>query len=240
MLFLRSIVYWLILVLSTLIGAIVLVCFFPTPFKYRLLIDKAWIRINLLALKTICRLDYQVTGLENLPDTSAIFLSKHQSAWETIAFQEFLPPLSWVLKRELLWIPFFGWGLACMEPIAIDRKAGRKAMGKMIEQGSKRLAQDRWLMIFPEGTRTPPKQKGHYHTGGGLLARKTGSPIIPIAHNAGLYWPRRGLIKHPGTIQVIIGPCMPTTDMTAKQITQMAEDWIEQQQLTLDTLKRPD
>lgn len=227
MLFVRSFLYWLVLTISTMLFSILLIPLYLMPFYVRIRMDKAWIHINLSALKYLCKLDYEVEGLENLPEKNAIFLAKHQSAWETIAFQAFLPPLSWILKQELLRIPFFGWGLACMEPVAINRKAGRQALSHMIKQGSTRLQQGRWLMIFPEGTRTAPGKKAIYHPGAGLLAQKTQSPIIPIAHNAGLYWPRRGFIKYPGIIKVVIGPCMDTSGMKAKEIVKMAEEWIE-------------
>ena len=178
--------------------------------------------------KSICGLDFQVDGLENIPSNNTIVLSKHQSAWETIALRCILPPeQTWVLKQELMWIPIFGWALAAAQPIAIDRKSGRRAAGQIIEQGSKRLKQGRTVVIFPEGTRVAPGNRKKYGIGGGLLAEKTGYPVLPIAHNAGVFWRRRGIKKFPGTIQVVIGPVINTNGLSAIEINKRAEQWIE-------------
>ncbi len=157
-------------------------------------------------LKHLCGLDYRVEGREHLPGGAAIILSKHQSAWETIAFQEIFPPQTWVLKRELMWIPLFGWALALLRPIAIDRSAGRKAIEQVIEQGRERLQSGIWVVVFPEGTRVAPGTRKRYGMGGAVLAAETGYPVVPVAHNAGSFWPRRGFLKRPGTVRVVIGP----------------------------------
>lgn len=141
------------------------------------------------------------------------------------------------MKKELLSVPFFGWATRLMEPIALDRKAGRKAVDQLIEQGRDRLEKGRWVMIFPEGTRIPPGKKGRYKIGGASLAEATGYPVIPVAHNSGEYWPRRGFIKKPGTIQVRIGKPIETTNKTAQQILQEAEAWIEAQMKIISTLQ---
>ena len=142
-----------------------------------------------------------------------------------------------MLKRELLWIPFFGWGLAMLEPIAIDRKAGRKALQQLIAIGSKRLARGRWVVIFPEGTRVAPGEKGRYAPGGAMLAARNACPVVPVAHNAGEFWPRHGFIKHPGTIRIIIGPSIDTRNRSAQEINAQVEQWIESTMATISSVK---
>jgi len=146
--------------------------------------------------------------------------------------QQIFPLQTWVLKRELLWIPFFGWGLAMTRPIAIDRAAGKKALKQVLEQGIDRLKQGIWVVVFPEGTRTPYGSKKSYAVGGAMLAEKSGHPVVPVAHNAGKYWPKVGLIK-PGTITLSIGPTISTKDKNTKEINKLSEDWIESRCLKL-------
>ncbi len=190
-----------------------------------------WGKVNLWLQNTVCGLSYRIEGLENLPPPPLIVMAKHQSAWETIALRGLLhPQQSWVLKRELLWIPVFGWALVAAKNIAIDRRAGRKAVKQIISQGLQRLADGSCVVIFPEGTRTAPGTRGKYGIGGGLLAEKANAPVIPIAHNAGVFWPRRQLRKFPGTIQVKIGAPIDTAGLNAAQITRAVENWIEEQQ----------
>lgn len=187
-----------------------------------------WAVFNLWWLKVCCNLKYTVEGLENIPaDGAAIIMCKHQSAWETLALQKIFPPQVWVLKRELLWIPIYGWGLAAMEPIAIDRTSASKALRQIVDQGCKRLAQGLWVVIFPEGTRTTAGEKHKYQPGGGMLASKSEYPVIPVAHNSGYFWPRNTIRKLPGTIHMVIGPAISTKNKTAKQITRETEAWIE-------------
>ena len=162
-----------------------------------------------------------------MPDHAVIVLAKHQSTWETIFFHWYLPPLAWVLKRELLWLPLFGWALATLEPIAINRKSSSEAMRQLFEQGKACLDKGRWVMIFPEGTRTAPGHRRRYKLGGARLAANTGYPVLPIAHNAGEFWRRRSLIKYPGTIQVVIGPLIETKGLSPQEINDKTEQWIE-------------
>jgi len=154
-------------------------------------------------------------------------MSKHQSAWETVAFQVLLPPQVWVLKKSLLWIPFFGWGLAMMNPIAIDRRNGPRALKKMLEQGKSRVLDGWYIVIFPEGTRVAPDETGDYQIGGAWLARKLNVPIVPIAHNAGKVWPKNAFLKKPGMISVVVGPPIPTTSKDPNQLIDEVKDWIE-------------
>jgi 1-acyl-sn-glycerol-3-phosphate acyltransferase len=154
-------------------------------------------------------------------------VAKHESAWETLAFQKIFPPQVWVVKRELLRIPFFGWGLAMLSPIAIDRKAGPRALKQMIEQGRERLERGFFIVIFPEGTRSAPGTRGVYRSGGAWLALETGAAILPVAHNAGTYWPRNAFVKRPGTITVSSGPIVHANDRNAARLMQNIEQWIE-------------
>jgi len=175
-----------------------------------------------------CGIRYRVEGRENLPAGPVVVLSKHQSAWETIAFTVIFPPHSWVLKQELLDIPVFGWMLKRFSPVAIDRSQPRKALRQLLEQGGRYLREGLWIVVFPEGTRVPPRIRGQYAAGGALLAARNRVPVVPVAHNAGDFWPARGFLKYPGTVQVRIGACIDTEGKDAAEINAAAEDWIEQ------------
>ncbi|MDX1314625.1 MAG: lysophospholipid acyltransferase family protein [Eudoraea sp.] len=218
------------MVLSTIFFGLIMAVFgWFLPFIINSKIANAWGITNSFLLRFICGLTYSVEGLENLPENSAcIIMSKHQSAWETITFRGIFPAnQAWVLKRELMFIPIFGWALAVVQPIAINRKAGREAMKQVVEQGLLRLSQNRNVIIFPEGTRVAPGERKRYGAGGSLLAAKADVPVIPVAHNAGVFWKRRGLNKYPGNIQVVIGPAINTKGMSASEINQNVEEWIE-------------
>lgn len=228
MLFLRSLLFALCQIVSTLVFAPLSVLSGVLPFRFRYRFIMQWSHFNLWCAEKICGLHYTVEGREHIPTQACVILSKHQSAWETYALPCIFPQtLSWVCKRELLWIPFFGWGLAMMQPIAIDRKAGRRALEQLVEQGTKRLNSGRSVVIFPEGTRIAPGRKGRYGIGGAMLAERSGYPVLPIAHNAGEFWPKRGFIKYPGTIRVVIGPLIESKGKSAAEINALAEDWIE-------------
>ncbi len=229
MILLRSSIYFLFLVLNTLLVAGVgSLIGWAVPQKKLPLIDSFWSRINLWGLSKICGLNYRVTGTENIPQDTCIVLAKHQSAWETIALVSLIPGLkSWVLKRELLYVPVFGWIMWYYKPIAIDRKAGKKAIDQIIDQGTERLEIGCKIIIFPEGTRVAPGERKRYGIGGALLAEHSGRPILPIAHNAGVFWRRRELRKYPGTIDVVIGPLIETKGLSASEINQKTEAWIE-------------
>ena len=159
----------------------------------------------------LCGLRYEVDGLDNLPDKPCVVLIKHSSAYETITQLRIFPWQTWVLKRELMWAPFFGWGLKAVNPIAIDRSAGNSAVQQVLEQGTAALAAGRYVMVFPEGTRMPPGETRRYGMSGTLLAQEAGCPVVPVAHNAGDYWPRRGWRKRPGTVRFCIGEPMDPT-----------------------------
>lgn len=230
---LRSGLFALVLVLLTPPYALLALATFPLPPMTRYWVISGWSRLVLLLAKSILKIDCRVEGRENLPLRPSVILSKHQSAWETLAFQQIFPPQVHVLKRELLWIPFFGWGLALMSPIAIDRSRGVSALRSIARRGRERLAQGFWVVVFPEGTRVAPGERRDYQLGGAWLAAASGAPIVPVAHNAGLLWPRNAFIKRPGTVTVRIGPPIDTANRDPKALNALAETWIEEQQKAL-------
>src|SRR5580704_12355088 len=197
------------------------------PFRLRFALARFWGVVLLRALKWTCRLDYRVEGRENLPADNHVALWKHSSSWETIAMAVIFPLQVWVLKRELTWIPFVGWGIRQLHAIAIDRKSGGSAVAQVIEQGRERLAEGAWIIVFPEGTRMPRGQTRKYGGSGALLARETGKMIVPVAHDSGDYWPRRGLMKKAGTIRVAIGPPIRAAELEVREINDAAQTWIE-------------
>ncbi len=229
MIWLRSLLYVLGQIASAvvIVIAIYLSFFLPRPMTDKVI--GSWARFNIWTLRVLCRLDYRVTGLQHLPNEPTIIISNHQSAWETLCFQLFFPPVSFVLKRQLLWIPLFGWGLAAYRPISINRSQKIRALDQLIEQGQERLSCGRWLIIYPEGTRMNPGSPGQFMAGGAMIAHRTGAPILPIAHNAGVFWPRRSFRKYPGTIEVVIGPPIWPGEKRTRDINQKAEQWIKAQ-----------
>jgi len=237
-LFLRSSVFWSFFLVSTIVYAPLALMTFPFPVlrRYRFIIQ--WSRFNIWLLKIICGVKFTVTGKENIPEGGMIFLAKHQSTWETMAFQQILPPHVWVLKRELFRIPFFGWGLKMLKPIAIDRSAGRRAVDQLVEQGKRKL-EDNWsVMIFPEGTRVKPGSEVRYKLGGSILASQVDYPVVPVAHNAGEYWPKHSYIKYPGTINVVIGKPIKTYQRKPEEINQEIKGWIESQMTKISDQSR--
>ncbi len=212
---------------STLVYSVFVLAVSWLPYPKLYGIARHWAQGQLWLLKKLCRLDFTVEGLEHLPADNHISMWKHSSAWETIAQMVIFPPQSWVLKRELMWIPIVGWATRVMRPIAIDRKAGSSAVMEVVSQGKKQLAAGRWILIFPEGTRMAPGTTRRYGVSGALLASRTGRKVIPVAHNAGYFWPRRGLVKKAGTIRVVIGPPIETTGREPRIINDEAQSWIE-------------
>jgi 1-acyl-sn-glycerol-3-phosphate acyltransferase len=227
MLLLRSLLFTTVMMVTVPLWAIPGMLTFPFSFKVRYWYFRHWGMFIIWLLRVVCNLKYHVEGHEHIPDRAAIVFCKHQSTWETIALQQIFPPQVWVLKRELLHVPFFGWALWMLDCVAINRGSGRKAVKQLVAQGTDRLQKGRWVVVFPEGTRTAPGQKKRYGIGGAVLAEKSGFPVVPVAHNAGEYWPRRGLVKKPGVIQVRIGPVIDPNGRSAEDIRQQAEDWIE-------------
>ena len=222
----RSLLFSISMIFSTVIVAIALVIFAPAPFVVRSRIARVYATFIVASLKMLCGIRYQVKGRENIPEGAAIIFSKHQSTWETYALQLIFPAQTWVLKRELMWVPFFGWGLALLKSIAIDRSSGRKAIKQIIDQGQKRLDEGIWITFFPEGTRVAPGHHKRWGIGGAILAEHSGFPVVPVAHNAGEFWGRREFLKKPGTIQVIIGPPLDPTGLKASEINHQVEQWM--------------
>ncbi len=227
-LFIRSLLFWFGFIINVVVFGLLIVFFFFTPSSFRLKIARLWSHANNFLLKIFCGIDFKVEGKENLRKVeTAIILSKHQSTWETLALHSFTPFVRWVFKRELMRIPIFGWALALTDPIAINRGAGRVAIKQLIDEGTKKLNDGKWMVLFPEGTRTQPGKTHKYKIGGALLAEKSGYPVIPIAHNAGEFWPRHSFIKWPGTISVVIGPAIETKGRSADEINKDVFEWIE-------------
>ena len=224
---LRSSVFALFQAVITPVFALLALLFIPLPAAARYRFITTWSRLMLAGAETILGIRYRVLGEESLPPPPYIVLAKHQSAWETLAFQSIFPPQVWVVKRELLWIPFFGWGLALLAPIAIDRASGPRALNQLLEQGRERLARRYCIVIFPEGTRIAPGSRGRYQVGGAWLAVKTGTPVVPVAHNAGELWRRRAFVKRPGLVTVSIGAAIDSRQLTPDQLIRRVEDWIE-------------
>jgi len=230
----RSYLFHISMVVTVVIFITLALPFWLLPFETRDRIIKQWVRFQVWTLKILCNLRYEVEGRENIPEGGFIVLAKHQSTWETFAFQMVLPPIVWVAKRELLFVPWFGWGLAMLEPIMIDRKSGKRALDQVVEQGSLRLGQGRCVVIFPEGTRVEAGTRRKYGLGGPLLAARTGYPVVPVAHNAGTFWGRRSHIIKPGVIRLAIGPVIDSKDKDAETIRDETETWIENKMMELE------
>ena len=230
----RSLLFNIFMLVSAPVYSALMLPTVVLPFAIRSPLISGWARMQMFLLKHLCRLDYRVEGREHLPAGAAIILAKHQSAWETIAFQQIFPPQTWVLKRELMWIPLFGWALALTRPIAIDRGAGRKAVEQVIVQGRNRLQSGIWVVVFPEGTRVAPRTRKRYAMGGAALAAETGFPVVPVAHNAGSFWLRRGFLKKPGTVRVVIGPTIDPRGKKAEEVIKQAEEWIESKMMEIE------
>jgi 1-acyl-sn-glycerol-3-phosphate acyltransferase len=228
MLFLRSLLFLLVKAALTVPFSLLILLAAPVPPLQRYRFITLWGRVVVWLEGWMVGIRYRVEGRENLPDQPSVVLSKHQSAWETIAFQQIFPPLSFVLKKSLLRIPFFGWGLALFSPIAIDRGAGREALKQLEAQGHERLRDGFWVLVFPEGTRMATGEKGSYQVGGAWLACKTSAVVVPVAHNAGRCWPKNSFLKYPGEITVVIGPAIATQGRKPNAVLAETEAWIEE------------
>ena len=231
----RTFFFYLLLGTSALLWCSL--SFFVAPFlpfraRYRLVIQ-TWCRCATWLAKVVAGIHYEVRGLENIPQQPCVILAKHQSTWETFFLSAFFEPLSQVVKRELLYVPFFGWAMAMLKPIAIDRSNPKAALKQLAKQGDERIKQGAWVLIFPEGTRIPPGQIGKFSRGGAALAVNAGLPVLPIAHNAGEFWPKQGWAKYPGTIQVVIGPVIHAEGEGPRAIAELNERayaWVAQTQ----------
>jgi len=231
----RGLIFLIVFIIIALSITIVLSLIFLLPFKLKFSFATLYSYANLASLKWICGLDYEIIGLENIPkNTSAVVMGNHQSTWETILCPLLFQPNTWVLKRELMWFPIFGWGLAALQPIALRRNDGRKAVDQLLEQGVNLLHKyKRKIIIFPEGTRVAVNKTAKYKIGGALLAQKAKVIVIPFAHNAGYFWRKHGLIKTPGKIKLVIGKPITTEGKTASQILRETETWIRKTQIEI-------
>jgi 1-acyl-sn-glycerol-3-phosphate acyltransferase len=233
MIFVRSLLFFLGMLIITPIFVVLIILLLPLSGITRSRVASYWAHFSLFWLKLTCNLGFEVRGRENIPNHPSIILCKHQSAWETIALQVIFPPQIWVLKRELLYIPIIGWAWMALSTIPIDRSAGREALKKLVTHGKDRLARGLWVVIFPEGTRIAPGKRGKYHIGGAWLATHTQTTVVPVAHNAGLFWRKNAFIKRPGTITLSIGKPIETAGLKTDALNQQVEDWIEAEQLKL-------
>ena len=233
--YLRSLLFNIGFYGSTTIWSVFVLLACPLKFERRFQIARGWARFNIWWLERTCRIRCEIRGLEHIQTSRpGIILAKHQSAWETIFLQILSFPQIWVMKRELLRIPVFGWALRTLQSIEVDRNAPSAAAKLLLKQGTHHLREGRWIVIFPEGTRVAPGSRGRYNVGGAWLAAHSGYPIFPIAHNAGYRWPRRGFIKYPGTIQLVIGPPIESVGQKPQTLIRLTEDWIEETMIQLD------
>jgi 1-acyl-sn-glycerol-3-phosphate acyltransferase len=209
--------------------ALLMVCTAPFGATGPRYFSGAWCRLMLRMARWICGIRHEITGWEHLPSGPFVLLAKHQSAWETMFFPAFFPPHVFVLKKELLSIPFFGWGMRVLDPIAIDRDQRREAFQQVLNQGQERLARGLVVVIFPEGTRVPYGYRGRYAPGGTLLAQAAGVPIVAMAHDAGNFWKKGILNKSPGIIHLAFAPPVSPLSGDATALNRAAENWIESQ-----------
>ena len=233
MILLRSTVFAVLQIALTIFFSLIAYASFPFSAHTRYRIITGYNRSVIWLARWVLGIRYVVRGREHLPTVPAVILAKHQSAWETIAFLFLFPPVAAVIKQELLDLPFFGSAYRMLSPIAIDRSAGRAALKKIVEQGRDKLAQGFWVLVFPEGERVAPGEKGRYGIGGSWLAAHTGVPVVPVAHNAGELWAKDAFIKRPGIITVSIGPVINSTDKNASDIMRETEAWIENEMVRL-------
>jgi 1-acyl-sn-glycerol-3-phosphate acyltransferase len=232
---LRSLLYMLFLIVTVIPYAFACVLWSPLPLHARYRLTVGWPRLAIWGAKVICGIRWQIQGAENLPDGPVILLSKHQSAWETLFYPAYMPrEVCFVYKRELHRVPFFGWGLALLRMIPIDRSRGRDAFDQVVTQGQRRMDEGRWPLLFPEGTRIAPGATGRFKMGGALLATRTGADVVPIAVNSGECWRRNAFVKRAGLITVSIGPVILSKGLTADELNRRVQDWIENEMKRLN------
>lgn len=227
MIFLRSILFMLAMVATTPVIVLALLLVFWLPARQRRRFVMPWVRLVMGLIRHILRIGHRVLGGENIPKAPCVILCKHQSAWETFALQTIFPWTAFVYKRELHWMPFFGWGMALMPFVPIDRSAGRAALNQVVTRGGQRLAEGYSVIIFPEGTRVAPGHRKRYKAGGAWLAVQSGVPVVPVALNSGEFWGKNAFFKRPGEVTVSIGPAIDPAGLSAEEVNRCAEGWIE-------------
>ena len=223
----RSLLFTTYMMASACVFGGVMTLGFWLPYPAQFAIARTWARILFWVLERLCGLKYVVEGRERIPSGNHIVMSNHTSAWETVAQFLIFPPQVWVLKRELLWIPFVGWGLKLLRPIAINRGEGHRAVNQVVDQGKARLADGLWIIIFPEGTRVVAGETRKFGVSGALLAIASGHSVVPLSHNAGTFWARRGFLKRPGTIRVVIGEPIESTGKNPRELNEEVKQAIE-------------
>jgi 1-acyl-sn-glycerol-3-phosphate acyltransferase len=230
-LWVRNLIYWLMLFASTTVFFSCLFLTAPLARRRRHVFGQAWARFLTWALENVVGLKYRVIGREHIPSVPSIICAKHQSGWETMALQAIFPAQIYVAKRELLWIPIFGWGLGLMNPITINRSDRARSNQQILVQGRERKSHGFWITVFPEGTRVKPGTRGKYKLGAARMSKTLDMPLVPVAHNAGEFWPRNSFLKYPGLITVVIGPAIyPDEHTSADALMKKAEEWIEARQ----------
>ena len=228
MLFLRSLAYNVFGFSSIMVAATILLLSFWAPYRFHWALCVGWCRLAVWGAKFFCGIRTEVEGAENLPDTPSVIMIKHTSTLETLWQVTFFPQTTWVLKREILFAPFFGWAIGlALKPIAINRKAGGSAVKQVIRLGTQKLNDGVWVTIFPEGTRMPPGETRKYGISGAALAKEANVPIVPVAHNAGDIWTRRSFTKRPGTVRFVIGPPIDPSGQSPKETNLLVQSWIE-------------
>ena len=223
----RSALFMALLMLITPPYALFVMLCFWLPHRVRRLSVDPWVRLAAWLIKHVLGIEYRVLGAENIPDRPSVVVAKHQSAWETIVLQRVFPWTLFVWKKELKWLPFFGWALAATPMISVDRGAGKEALRQLADQGCLRLAQGYWVIIFPEGTRMAPGNTRRYKPGGAHLAVAAGAPLVPVALDSGEFWSREAFLKYPGTVTLSIGPAIDPSGLSVDDVNRRAEAWIE-------------
>jgi 1-acyl-sn-glycerol-3-phosphate acyltransferase len=234
--FIRSLIFTIGQWLFTPIFSVLALLTFPFSRIKRNQIISLWARSMLWWLRLTCNITYTIQGAEHMPTYPCVILAKHQSAWETLAFQLIFPAQCFVMKRELLWIPFFGWGLSMTSPVAINRSTGREALKQLVAQGKARLSQGLWVVVFPEGTRIKPKTTSKFHIGGAWLATGANATVLPVAHNAGSCWPKNSMLKNSGVITVSIGKPIETSGLKIEALNTQVEAWINVETARLESI----
>jgi len=225
--FVRSALFLLLAALITIPAGFFVTLAVVLPLSWRFRLIAIWRAAFMALCEHVLGIRYRVVGSENIPAAPAVILSKHQSAWEPVALQAIFPPLVFVLKKSLLWLPFLGWAFAAVKMISIDRGSGREALRQVVEQGCERLKAGYWVVIFPEGTRMAPGETRRFKAGGAHLAVRSGALAVPVAHNAGELWARNAFVKKPGLVTVSIGPAIDPAGRTAEEVNALAEQWID-------------
>ena len=233
MLFLRSLLYFIGSIISLIVITLCGLFLVILPYSYRQRFLSNWAIFCIWWLKISLNITTDVKGSENINSSPSVIISNHQSTWETLAFQTIFPAHTWVLKQELLWLPVFGWSLALLKPIIINRGDKLNAIKKVIKQGSERLSQGISVVVFPEGTRQTYKHLGDYQNGAAAIAKKSGHDIIPVYHNAGKFWPKGSFIKKPGVITVVIGKPISSSFLTSSELTKEVRNWALEQEKKL-------